>query len=658
MESYSDNKGINIAVESKIGGRKENQDSFGYALTPLGLLVVVCDGMGGGPAGKTASTIAVDAIINSVTSARSDANPTSVLEDAGNDADAAVRAAVSENPALNGMGTTCVCLLVTRKKAYIMHIGDSRCYQVRGGKSLFRTADHSYVGELVRRGVISEEEARNSNYSNVITRAIGTGTDSRPEVDEVSFKPGDRFALMTDGIWGSMPEPQLVVLLCSDETPEELVTDLSDRVDNIGVSEGGGHDNLTIAIVDIPLNPQPVKTINDSFAQQINNEVVANQKIGSAANESRKETSDNSTDSNKSDNVDKEEADVEYVLQEDEEPSDIKITQRPVKRATSPQSNVNSAPRVSDTVRQAVNKPVKQSVRQPNSRPAGKPVNPASKLSAPDRDRYNEENDAVIKKSKKSGKGIFLWILFFVLVAGGVFCGTYYFLTKNEQNQKSVVSRNISNTEGQSPENSGLGENTQLNNPVIDNQPNEAPSSNDNANNERRINDDNSAPRTGNNENPVNHSNDNAEELKQTAEIIKELKNQENTADNKVRNGQTTQNDNSAKELDEAKSQLNKLKTYNRPQKKGSKPDKTNIKQLENERLAIIKEVLEHLEKASKNSNASKAKMIKEIITTIQDAENSKRLKGVDAKSFETSGGGLKLINQLINKIDQAKKTN
>lgn len=252
METISSSSGITGAVESLIGGRQENQDSYGMSETRLGLLVAVCDGMGGGPAGKTASTIATQTIIDYVSSASPEQNPLSVLADAVIAANQAILTAVSHQPELKGMGTTCVCVLLTQKTAYIVHVGDSRCYQIRGSKMVFRTADHSYVGELVKRGTLTEEEARNSKYSNVITRAIGAAPDIDPEVEEVSFKPGDRFALMSDGIWGSMPEPNLVKLLAEKMPPAELVPEIAAHVDALGNNKGGGHDNLTIAMVDIP----------------------------------------------------------------------------------------------------------------------------------------------------------------------------------------------------------------------------------------------------------------------------------------------------------------------------------------------------------------------------------------------------------------------
>lgn len=267
METISSSSSIRGSVESLIGGRAENQDSYGMSEIRLGMLFVVCDGMGGGPAGKTASSIATQSIIDYVSGASPEQNPLSVLTDAVVSANEALLAAVAQNPALKGMGTTCVGVLICKKNAYVVHVGDSRVYQIRGNNMVFRTADHSYVGELVRRGTMSEEEARNSKYSNVITRALGAAPEISPEVQEVSFKPGDRFALMTDGIWGSMPEPALIKLLSEKYQPAELVPEIAAHVDAIGRQKGGGHDNLTIAIVDIPGRRA---TINDTAAERFN----------------------------------------------------------------------------------------------------------------------------------------------------------------------------------------------------------------------------------------------------------------------------------------------------------------------------------------------------------------------------------------------------
>ncbi len=255
MENISGHIGIIGSVESRIGDRQENQDDYGFSDTPLGLLIVVCDGMGGGPAGRTASSLARKTILSYVSSAPADAEPDWILKQAVVAANDALISAINDNPEYKGMGTTCVCLLINGENATIAHVGDSRCYQLRLGKMIFRTSDHSYVAELVKRGTLSEEEARNSKYSNIITRAIGVQPSIDPEVDTVVTKPGDRFALMSDGIWGTMPEEHLVKLLGVSETPNIVVAELADRVDAMGHNLGGGHDNLTLAVVDIPYKP-------------------------------------------------------------------------------------------------------------------------------------------------------------------------------------------------------------------------------------------------------------------------------------------------------------------------------------------------------------------------------------------------------------------
>lgn len=92
------------------------------------------------------------------------------------------------------------------KFATIAHVGDSRVYQFRGRTKIFRTFDHSMVFDLVKQKVITEEQARLSAQSNVITRALGIKPDLEVEILERPFEAGDRFLLCTDGIHGSIEE--------------------------------------------------------------------------------------------------------------------------------------------------------------------------------------------------------------------------------------------------------------------------------------------------------------------------------------------------------------------------------------------------------------------------------------------------------------------
>lgn len=266
MEDITSKFGFNGCVDSRIGGRQENQDSYGVADTPLGTLVVVCDGMGGGPAGKTASGLATSTILSVVSSCKPQDNPERILLKAVESANSALMGAVSANPSLRGMGTTCVALLLNRKTAYIVHVGDSRCYVLRDGKVAFRTADHSFVAEMVRKGELTEEQARLSNKSNVITRAIGIRPTVEAEFDKVSIKGGDRFTLMTDGIWGALPEVHLVSALCVDEELPLVVSELVDRVDAMGHNNGGHHDNMTLAVMDFPVGNKQDKSPKEKVA--------------------------------------------------------------------------------------------------------------------------------------------------------------------------------------------------------------------------------------------------------------------------------------------------------------------------------------------------------------------------------------------------------
>ena len=248
-------------AESRIGGRPENQDSYGWANTLFGYLVTVCDGMGGGPGGKTASTIAVDNIIAGVKEASKDEEISNIIIKAIRRANMAIIEAGKENPDLQGMGSTATVLLINENAAYVAHVGDSRIYQIRGRKKIFRTFDHSMVFEMVEQGVITEEQARLSAQSNVITRALGIMPDVKVDIQELAYEKGDRFVLCTDGIHGSMPEEQFIKICSSRKGKLGAVTDdISTYVDSLGRSIGGGHDNLTLALVEMTGNSRQKDT--------------------------------------------------------------------------------------------------------------------------------------------------------------------------------------------------------------------------------------------------------------------------------------------------------------------------------------------------------------------------------------------------------------
>ena len=239
-------------AESRIGGREENQDSFSFSITDLGFLVTVCDGMGGGPGGKTASAIAATEIINGVKNGthQKDKTPAEVVKEAVEKANAAIIQTTIEKPSLKGMGSTATVLLLNEQKAVVAHVGDSRVYQLRRKEKVFRTFDHSVVFDMVRQHIITEEQARLSAQSNIITRALGVADNVEVDVSELTYEAGDIFLLCTDGIHGTMPEKELIKLATSKKGAlGPIVDNIATTVDDIGRKEGGRHDNLTIAVI-------------------------------------------------------------------------------------------------------------------------------------------------------------------------------------------------------------------------------------------------------------------------------------------------------------------------------------------------------------------------------------------------------------------------
>lgn len=250
MQSQKSEWNCVIGVDSRQGGRSENQDNFACSDTPFGLLVVVCDGMGGGPSGASASSLAVQAITQSVTHASQGLMPEAVLKNAVIEANSLLRHTIKDHPQLAGMGTTCVAVLVTPVLATIVHVGDSRLYLIRNKQLRFRTADHSVVGDMVRKGELTEEDARRAANSNVITRALGISDEVIPEIDKVQLQENDRLILCTDGIWGMVSEKQLVNLLSEEKKLDNLILKIMDGIENIGKQQvNANYDNLTLAII-------------------------------------------------------------------------------------------------------------------------------------------------------------------------------------------------------------------------------------------------------------------------------------------------------------------------------------------------------------------------------------------------------------------------
>ena len=255
--------------ESLKGGRSENQDFYGYCEARDGSrLFVVCDGMGGMKGGSTASREAVRIIIEEV-SGSIESDPERLLTHALKKANAFIFQLGQSKEELRGMGTTVVALLISKEKATAAHVGDSRIYQLRGKHKVFRTFDHSVVFEMVKRGTLTEEQARVSADSNLISRALGMKSEVEPEINgNLPYLKGDRFVLCTDGISGAVEERKLLKMMASKKAVEKTAKVITAEIDNMGIEAGGGHDNLTIALIDVNISSS-IKPISDKRSKLI-----------------------------------------------------------------------------------------------------------------------------------------------------------------------------------------------------------------------------------------------------------------------------------------------------------------------------------------------------------------------------------------------------
>ena len=194
--------------------RQQNQDDFHIELTqPDVALGIVCDGMGGARAGNVASRLAVDTFLDTARERSVDqwrADPEALLNFGAEQANQAVHFRAGIDAECRGMGTTMVAVLVIGEMAYLLNIGDSRAYLVNAGGIQRLTRDHSVVEDLVAKGRITPEEARQHPQKNLITRALGSASQLRADLYRQPLKEGDWLLLCSDGLSNVVTEQEIL----------------------------------------------------------------------------------------------------------------------------------------------------------------------------------------------------------------------------------------------------------------------------------------------------------------------------------------------------------------------------------------------------------------------------------------------------------------
>lgn len=221
------------------------------SLGEYGSLIVVADGMGGANAGEVASAIAIETVqeMFSVQSLEnmvlSQKNIEEHLKTVIKTADINIYNHSKADESTHGMGTTIVICWIIGNEVHVAWCGDSRCYVFRNDSFMRVTKDHSFVQGLVDEGKITEEEAFDHPYSNVITRCLGSeGERAMPEVRTLTLNDGDIYLLCTDGLCGLCRDNEIMDVVMDNK--EDLAL-CRDKLINAAL-EAGGHDNVTIAL--------------------------------------------------------------------------------------------------------------------------------------------------------------------------------------------------------------------------------------------------------------------------------------------------------------------------------------------------------------------------------------------------------------------------
>lgn len=226
--------------------RSHNEDSVTIVKNVGGeYLLVVADGMGGHKAGEVASSLTVTEMgkrFSSISSIGTKEEAVNWLKEITDEVNLKILKYAEKNPEASGLGTTCVCSILTKDYLIFGNIGDSRAYVMKNSKIYKVTKDHTLVNVLVETGELSPEEAANHPQKNVLMKALGASEKVTIDIFDVE-KDIDQIFLCSDGVTNLLNEEQIERVLNDDELNiEEKVNKLI-----LKANARGGNDNITIA---------------------------------------------------------------------------------------------------------------------------------------------------------------------------------------------------------------------------------------------------------------------------------------------------------------------------------------------------------------------------------------------------------------------------
>ena len=234
------------SARSAIGLVRQGNEDSGFVSPQL---IAVADGMGGHAAGEVASRIAIEVLQSLLPSLIS----TEIDEDSVEDLlmhslhsiDSEISVVTDEDTDKRGMGTTLTALLIRDKYISLLHVGDSRCYRLRGNTLEQLSNDHTVIQELLDQGAISQAEAVEHPQRSMLTQALRGDGDVTPVLQMYEIKKGDRYLLCSDGLSGVLTEKEIKIGL-KKSNKDEAVKFLVDAT-----YVNGAPDNVTVLIADI-----------------------------------------------------------------------------------------------------------------------------------------------------------------------------------------------------------------------------------------------------------------------------------------------------------------------------------------------------------------------------------------------------------------------
>ena len=274
---------LRYAARSHVGLIRDGNEDSGYASSRL---LVIADGMGGQAAGEIASAVAVQTLaeLDSPHTTGLTGDPVRDLDDRVKLANNKIRGIITQNPELEGMGTTVTALFLAGGNHFAFgHIGDSRAYRLRGGVLEQISTDHTWVQRLIDEGQITEDEAGRHPQRSLLMRALGTTAEVDLDLTVLDAQVGDRYLLCSDGLSGFVPFNTLATTLAGYGDPHHAAETLIQHA-----LRGGGADNITCIVADVyEQSPSGGRPASQAETQYLELPVI----VGAAAEEQANATS-------------------------------------------------------------------------------------------------------------------------------------------------------------------------------------------------------------------------------------------------------------------------------------------------------------------------------------------------------------------------------